>query len=113
VSGAHSSRGEPDACTEPTLDELARKLSELRQHLEQVLRGLDLATSGARAGDSRAEESSLRCHACRRAWPRDEVGWTLRLCGDDELHPFCPACDGRHVDGDGGGQMVTDARLPL
>jgi hypothetical protein len=96
-----SARVEQGALAESTLDELAQKLSELRQHLEQVLTGLDRARSGARVGDSRADESSLRCHACSRAGSTDEAGWTLRLCGDDELHPLCPDCDRRHVDREG------------
>ena len=86
------------ASSEPTLDELAQKLSELRQHLEQVLRGLNRGAPGARIGDSLAAESSLQCHACSRTGSSREAGWTLRLCGDDELHPFCPDCDHREVD---------------
>ena len=79
--------------TDPTLNDLAQKLVELRQHLEQVRTGLSRATSGGRA--------YLRCHTCGRERSTDEAGWTLRLCGDDELHPFCPDCDRRHVNGNG------------
>ena len=78
------------ASAEPTLDELAQRLSELRQHLEGVLAGLNL----------RAGESSLRCHACSRTGSTQQAGWTLRLCGDDELHPFCPDCDRQDTHGD-------------
>jgi hypothetical protein len=55
-------------------------------------------------GDSRADENSVRCHACSRTGSTQQAGWTLRLCGDDELHPFCPDCDRRHVDGRNGTQ---------
>ena len=102
VSGDDTTRVERVASAEPTLDELAQKLSELRQHLEQVVTGLNRATSGARIGDSRADENSVRCHACSRTGSTQQAGWTLRLCGDDELHPFCPDCDRRGVDGNGG-----------
>jgi hypothetical protein len=81
--------------TEPSLDELARKLSELRLHLEQVL-------TGSRADGSGTEERNLRCHACGRVGSAEEAGWTLRLCADDELHAFCPDCDRRPVDGERG-----------
>jgi len=67
------------ASAEPTLDELAQKLLDLRRHLEQVLVDLNRGTSGARGGDSKADESSLRCHACSRIGSTQEAGWTLRL----------------------------------
>jgi hypothetical protein len=134
VSGGDSAPVEYGASGEATLDELAEKLSELRQHLEQVVTGLTGATSGGRAGNSGAEGSSLRCHTCGRTRSTDQAGWTLRLCGDDELHPFCPDCDRRHGEGHGRNgtyaegrsvghassarsgersSLVTDARLPL
>ena len=100
VTTGDGARVERGASAQPTLDELAQKLSELRQHLQQVLSGLDRAAAGAQIVDSRADESRLHCHACSRTGSTDEAGWTLRLCGDDELHPFCPDCDGRHVDRD-------------
>lgn len=95
--------------TEPTLNELAERLVELRQDLEQVRTGLSRAAAGRRAGNSSVEDSSLRCHTCGRARSTDEAGWTLRLCGDDELHPFCPDCDRRHVNGDGRNGHRADA----
>jgi hypothetical protein len=101
MTGGDTARVEPVASVEPTLDELSQKLSELRQHLEQVLTGLNRATSGVPIGDCRADESGLRCHACSRTGATQQVGWTLRLCGDDELHPFCPDCDRQGVHGDG------------
>jgi hypothetical protein len=79
--------------SDTTLYDLAQKLVELRQHLEQVRTDLSRATSGGHVG--------LRCHTCCRERSTDEAGWTLHLCGDDELHPFCPDCDRRHVNGNG------------
>lgn len=102
MSRDETARVDRVASAEPTLDELAQKLAELRQHLEQVITGLNRATSDTRTGDSRADESSLRCHACSRAGSTEQAGWTLRLCGDDELHPFCPDCDRQDVGGDVG-----------
>jgi hypothetical protein len=87
--------------TEATLNELAERLVELRQHLEQVRVGLSRATSEGRAGNSTDQQSALRCHTCGRARSTHQMGWTLRLCADDELHPFCPDCDRRHVNGNG------------
>lgn len=104
MRGDDSARVERCASAEPTLDELAEKLWELRQHLEQVLTGPGGATSHAAFGDFRTDDTSLRCHACNRTGSTHQAGWTLRLCGDDELHPFCPDCDRRHVDGRNGTQ---------
>jgi len=109
VGGGDSAPVERGASVEPTLDELAQKLLELRQHLEQVLAALDDASRG-RLGNSRADGTSLRCHACGRTRWVDQPGWTLRLCGDNELHPFCPECDRGHVNGDGTNATQAGAR---
>lgn len=89
------------ASPDPTLDELAQKLLDLREHLRQIVAGLGRAPAGGRADDG-AAESGLRCHACNRNGSTDQAGWTLRLCADDELHPLCPDCDRRHLDGRNG-----------
>jgi hypothetical protein len=99
------------APTGPTLDELAERLSELREHLDQVVASLNelredesgigedvrTAISAYGSGDPGSEQGGLRCHECGRSDATEEAGWTLRLCGDDELHPFCPDCDRRRV----------------
>jgi hypothetical protein len=111
VSGGDSAPVERGASTEPTLDELAQKLLELRQHLEQVLTGLhNNMTSRERVGDSSVEGKSFRCHACGRPSLSDQPGWTLRLCGDDELHQFCPDCDGAQAEARSEGP-TSSARL--
>lgn len=108
MGGNDSSRVERCAPAEPTLDELGEKLRELRRHLDQVLRSLDRASSNPPLGDPRSAESSLRCYSCNRTGSAGQAGWTLRLCGDDELHPFCSACDRRYVHGEGrGGTQPT------
>jgi hypothetical protein len=71
-----------------TFGELAEKLSKLRANLDQLLATLDAPVSGR-----------LRCHECGQVGSDGESGWTLRLCADDELHPFCPDCDGRYFSG--------------
>jgi len=104
---------ESDAATDATLDELGRKLSDLRRHLEQVVAGLNgLHDDGRESRDAARPASTgrssgpsgmpigLRCHACGRVRSTDQIGWTLRLCGDDVLHLFCPDCDHRYVNGD-------------
>jgi|GEM_PF-4621196 len=84
-------RGEPN---EASLEALAQKLATLREHLQQVV-----AVLNERREFGRPLVSSLRCHECGRSTVDHQGGWTLRLCGDDELHPFCPDCDRRRVDG--------------
>src|SRR5690242_20721885 len=111
VRGNESARVERCAPTEPTLDELGQKLRELRHHLDEVLRSLDRATSTMPIGDLRSDRSSLRCHACNRTGSTSQAGWTLRLCGDDELHPFCPDCDRRYVHGEGRNEAQPKASV--
>lgn len=122
ASGRDTAPADREPSPEPTLDELAQKLLVLRQHLDQVLDDLNRATLGARDGDARADESSLRCYACSRIGSTRQAGWTLRLCGDDELHPVCPDCDQRNAAGDSRNGShsrpispngVVTARLPL
>jgi hypothetical protein len=74
------------------LTEVAEKLSKLREHLDRVVAELNADTS---------RNGQLRCHECGRMGSKDAAGWTLRLCGDDELHPFCPDCDQRYFNGSG------------
>lgn len=119
------SNGNADAgsAAEATLPELAEKLSELREHLDQIVARLNdlhngdratreaahVATPGRRFANASTEADGLRCHECGQLSSTDQAGWTLRLCGDDELHPFCPSCDRRHVNGNG---RRTPAREP-
>jgi hypothetical protein len=95
----------------PTLDELARRLAELRENFDEVVASLDGLREDARviredvraaisaygSGSPGRDEGGLRCHECGRIDAAERPGWTLRLCGDDELHPFCPDCDRRRV----------------
>lgn len=96
-----------------TLGELAEQLSELREHLDRIRAGLsdlreddggirDAAPAASRRRIGQASAEGLRCHECGRRSSTDQAGWTLRLCGDDQLHPFCPTCDRRPVSGNGG-----------
>jgi hypothetical protein len=77
-----------------TLDDLAEKLATLREHLAQVVAELN-APRECNSGLRRAARGNgqLRCHECGRTGSKDALGWTLRLCGDDVLHAFCPECD--------------------
>jgi hypothetical protein len=76
-------RGLPALSSGATLGELAEKLASLREHLDQVLSSLN--SGGA--------DRRLRCRECGRVGSKDEMGWTLRLYGDDELHACCLDCD--------------------
>ena len=111
-----------------SLPELAEKLSDLRKDLDEVIaRVKDLhredrmsreeahaPTPDRLFGMPNTDRGCLRCHECGRLSSTDRAGWTLRLCGDDELHPFCPACDGRHVTGNRNGNgEVADSALQI
>ena len=77
----------------PTLEELAEKLSKLRKHLDQVVVALNAPRDGGVARrHSDGADGGLCCYECGRMGSKDEAGWTLRLCADDELHAFCPVC---------------------
>jgi hypothetical protein len=41
------------------------------------------------------ENGQIRCANCKREGSPDIHGWTLELCGDNQLHPFCSACQDR------------------
>ncbi len=117
MSSRDAAPGEGTSVTGATLAELSEKLTTLREHLDQLLADLgsphranglgrtDLrpATLGRALGNTPGAGEELRCHRCGRAGSKGAVGWTLRLCADDELHAFCADCDCRHFNGDGGG----------
>lgn len=108
--------GRGAATSAATLTELAEKLSTLRDHLDRVVAELNARRGGNgdlrettvvsafRRGsrNSARTDGRLRCHECGRTGSHDAAGWTLRLCGDDELHPFCRECDSRYFNGNGG-----------
>lgn len=114
MSGVDAPGGEPPAI-EATLTELAEKLAKLRAHLEhvradlngpredsRVIRsGFTAPAAGRDFGNYASAADRLRCHECRRTAPHDATGWTVRLCGDDALHTFCPDCDHRYFNGNG------------
>ena len=95
-----------------TLSELAEKLLELREHLDQVVADLNappddsmrqrhggVALGGGFRRSANADRR-LHCRECGRIGSTDEAGWTLRLYGDDELHACCPDCD-KYLSGNG------------
>jgi hypothetical protein len=95
TGGASAANGQAAA---PTLGELAEKLSKLREHLDQLVADLNEPSSaGVIANESSGV--AVTCRECRRIGSTDDLGWTLRLCGDDELHAFCGACDSRYFNG--------------
>ena len=97
--------GAATAQSATTLAELAEKLSELREHLDQVVADLNASSDdwmrrqdgdvalGVGFRHSANVDRRLRCRECGRIGSTDESGWTLRLYGDDELHACCPDCD--------------------
>ena len=96
--------GAGSAPTVATFGEVAEKLSKLREHLDQVVAALNAPTEewaheqgavalGGRFRRGRNAGNRLRCHECGRIGSKEEPGWTLRLCGDDELHTCCSDCD--------------------
>lgn len=116
ASEPSASNGQGSSTT-ATLNELAEKLSTLRKHLEQVIAGLNVPQEAngvvrevPRVAGSVARrlpritgtEDSLRCHECGLTGQSGGEGWTMRLCGDDVLHAFCPDCDYRYFHRDHG-----------
>jgi hypothetical protein len=107
MSGLADASGRETAATDATLTDLAEKLSELRAHVEHVAADLNARREDSRVTRNELGSASarpggrLRCHECSRVGPIDAAGWTLRLCGDDELHTFCPDCDYRYFNGNG------------
>jgi hypothetical protein len=97
--------GGGSAATGPTFAELSEKLSKLREHLDQVVDVLNAPLGDGVVGEqpdgvalrgfrnSAGTDRRLHCHECGRIGSKDEATWTLRLCGDDELHAFCLDCD--------------------
>lgn len=69
---------------------LKERLGKAQNH--QDIRGAD-ARVRLRAGDS--PDRSLRCARCGRECSYEARDWTLRLCGDDQLHTVCRDCDER------------------
>jgi hypothetical protein len=114
MSGAADASSGETAATE--LTDLAQKLSELRAHLQRVAADLNARREHSRAihnelgpatgrpglGNSASAGGRLCCHECGRLGPIEATGWTLRLCGDDQLHAFCPDCDYRYFNGNNG-----------
>jgi len=71
--------------------------SSLKARLGKVLNHRhEGAVAEVRVGQRASELQSghLRCARCGRECSREE-NWTLRLCGDDQLHPVCRGCDER------------------
>ena len=114
MSGVDDASGGDTATSEATLTELAGKLLKLREHLDQVVAELNVRredgvahedlpdlTLGRGSGGSTSSDGRLLCHECGRMGSNDAAGWTLRLCGDDELHVFCRDCDHRYFNGNG------------
>lgn len=111
----------------PTLAELAEKLSELREQVGLTVARLNAlydrdgvapatapaSAPGRRFADADTNPDTFRCHECGEQSLADQSDWTLRLCGDDELHPFCPSCDRRHLNGNGGGTRPKATELSL
>jgi hypothetical protein len=69
----------------PSLKERIGKMLHHREDVVTDVRG------GLRANEPQAE--FLRCARCGRECSCDNENWTLRLCGDDQLHPVCRGCD--------------------
>ena len=126
--GADRSDGEAAAIA-ATLTDLAQKLAELRELVRQAAVDLNarrISTRGARTvalpttrsarlpqliAATTSTEGRVCCHECGRAGPGAVKGWTLRLCGDDELHTFCPDCDRRYFNGTAGNASATGPDL--
>jgi len=104
VSAAGNASGGDTPPVVPTLSELAEKLSQLKEHLDQVVADLN----APREDEGASANCGLRCHECGGRGAAGAAGWTRRLCGDDALHVFCPDCDHRFFNGDAGESRPTE-----
>jgi hypothetical protein len=68
----------------------------LKERLANMLSGQESSAAEVRLGPraSRSQPGQVRCASCGKECVREE-NWTLRLCGDDQLHPVCRGCDER------------------
>ena len=75
-----------------------------KERLSQMLNGQEGAVAETRVGlrASGSQSGNIRCARCGREGSRED-NWTLRLCGDDQLHPVCRGCDERDFDASGSG----------
>lgn len=67
---------------------LKERLSKMLHRQEDVVADVRV---GLRANESQVE--FVRCARCGRECSGEKENWTLRLCGDDQLHPVCRGCD--------------------
>ena len=70
------------------------QLSRLAEQLNHVVYRSDPALPDPydRLRNLGGEHGEVRCAECGRGGTREEEGWTLQLCGDDQLHTFCRNC---------------------
>lgn len=73
---------------------LAGRLTRLRERFETTADGAEAPVPDHydRLRNLGGENGRLRCARCGRDGSRGEDGWTLQLCGDDQLHTFCHDC---------------------
>jgi len=92
--GAHP-KAAPAAAPQPS-----HLVSSLRERLGRARNHQDVRVAEAhvrlRAGES--PDGSLRCARCGHECSYEARDWTLRLCGDDQLHTVCRDCDERDFD---------------
>jgi hypothetical protein len=68
----------------------------LRERFANVLNRQESTGAEVRLGPraSQSQPGQVRCASCGKECVSEE-NWTLRLCGDDQLHPVCRGCDER------------------
>jgi hypothetical protein len=86
----------PAGVTTPPRARPSEHASSLKERLANMLNRQESTAAEARLGlrASRSQPGQVRCASCGRECAREE-DWTLRLCGDDQLHPVCRGCDER------------------
>ena len=88
----HSLRRKPSV--RRRVSPLVAQLSRLAEQLNHVAYRADpvLPDPYDRLRNLGGDHGQVRCAECGRDGTRDEDGWTLQLCGDDQLHAFCRNC---------------------
>ena len=91
------------------------RVPSLKERLGKMLNRQESAAVDVRTRWRAGEPQSRHpcCARCGRECSREKENWTLRLCGDDQLHPVCRDCDERDFsDASGVARTSSWRRVP-
>lgn len=87
----------PAAASPATAPQRSNLVSSLKERLRRARNHQDIRVAASHVRDraSDSTETPLRCARCGHECTDKANDWTLRLFGDDQLHPVCRGCDER------------------